>query len=142
MSRFCYQGRDANGTSIQGELDAADKNDVASQLQGRNIVPIEIMESKPARISVADWLLSMTHQQRIAAAELSFFCRQMYTLLNAGVPVFDALTAVRESASNPVLARVVDAIRDGLNEGNELSTTLRRQPGVFSPMFVAVVEVG
>lgn len=142
MARFRYHARDADGTRIEGEIEALDEHAVATQLLARSIIPVDIMAAKSSQPLLPDWLHHLGAKQRIPLTELSFFCRQMYTLLNAGVPIFDALKAIQESASNPVLVQVVNSIVEGLNEGNELSTTLRRHPRIFSPMFVSVVEVG
>ena len=58
------------------------------------------------------------------------------------MPILRALAGLQESAINPALRRVIADLRVSLDAGRELSTAMRRHPGVFSDFYVSVVRVG
>ncbi len=70
------------------------------------------------------------------------FCRQMHTLLKAGVPIVRALAGLEESTQNPALNRIVGDIRDKLQAGQDLSVGMSAHPKVFSPFMVNMLRVG
>jgi MSHA biogenesis protein MshG len=70
------------------------------------------------------------------------FSRQMYTLLKAGVPIMRALAGLQESTQNPVFSAMLQDLRESLDSGRELSTSMRRHPKVFSSFYVSMVQVG
>jgi MSHA biogenesis protein MshG len=141
MPHFAYKGRDRGGQLVAGVLEGADSGAVAGQLSGTGITPIEI---KPAAASAraGPGLFAWLREQRVEHTEILLFCRHMYTLLKAGVPIMGALKGLQESAENKSFSRVVQEIRESLDSGHELSVSLARHPRVFNPFYVAMVRVG
>ena len=141
MPHFTYKGRDRGGQLVTGVLEGADSSAVASQLFGTGITPVEIT---PAAASAqrGPGLLERLREQKVEHTEVLLFCRHMYTLLKAGVPIMGALKGLQESAENKSFTRVVQEIRESLDSGHELSVSLARHPAVFNPFFVAMVRVG
>ena len=91
----------------------------------------------------------------IGTKVLCRFVRQLSTLLHAGMPLVPALSAlveqlqcptnpkrIRRRAARDPLARVVEHIRDSVNEGSSLAEALSRYPGLFSPLFINMVAAG
>jgi MSHA biogenesis protein MshG len=74
--------------------------------------------------------------------ELMLFSRQMYALLKAGVPIMRALGGLQESTDNPALRAALKGVRESLDGGRDLSQSMARQKGVFSPFYVSMVYVG
>ncbi|HET9404636.1 MAG TPA: type II secretion system F family protein, partial [Burkholderiales bacterium] len=87
-------------------------------------------------------LLARLNEQKIGNTEVLLFCRHMYTLLKAGVPIMGALKGLQESTENKAFSRVVQDLRENLDSGHELSVCLTRHPRVFDPFYVAMVRVG
>ncbi len=69
------------------------------------------------------------------------FTRTLGTLMTSGVPVLQALTIVRDTAGNEVIARAVNQIHDSVKEGENMAPPIEAS-GVFPPMVVSMVEVG
>ncbi len=69
------------------------------------------------------------------------FARTLGTLMNAGVPVLQALMIVRDTSRNEVLARAVMSIHDSVKEGENMAPPIE-DCGVFPPMVISMVEVG
>jgi MSHA biogenesis protein MshG len=145
MPQFSYRGRDGAGRAVEGVIDAADSAAVATQLLTLGTTPVDIVPAraaaKPAN-GEARAMVQKFGQRRVSVAELMLFSRQMYALLKAGVPIMRALAGLRESTSNPVVRDAIASVEDSLDQGRDLSSSLARQPHVFSPFYVAMVYVG
>jgi type IV pilus assembly protein PilC len=72
---------------------------------------------------------------------ISRFTRTLGTLLNSGVPILQALTIVKETAGNVVVANVISKVHDRVKEGDTISVPLK-ESGVFPAMVAGMVDVG
>jgi MSHA biogenesis protein MshG len=141
MAHFSYKARSSGGDLVQGVLEGADADGVASQLFNLGMAPVEITATQ-APSAAGPGLLETLFQQGISQQDLMLFSRQMYTLLKAGVPIMRALAGLQESTNNRTFAAVVKDIRESLDSGRELSPSLARHPGAFTPFYVNMVRVG
>lgn len=138
MTSFVYRGRDASGSLVQGVIEATDGSAAADLLVSRGIIPVDL--SAEGEGSRAWWAVKVG-QRRITDEDIMFFSRQMHTLMKAGVPILQALSGLRESATNPTFADVINRLRDSLDAGRELSQALA-ESGVFSAFYIQMVRVG
>jgi len=69
------------------------------------------------------------------------FTRTLGTLMNSGVPVLQALTIVRDTAGNEVVARAIMVVHDSVKEGENIASPME-STSIFPPMVVGMVEVG
>ncbi|MBI3044747.1 MAG: type II secretion system F family protein [Betaproteobacteria bacterium] len=141
MPHFAYKGRDKGGQLVEGVLEGPDSGAVAGQLSAGGITPVEIRPTQPPP-RAGPGLIERFSEEKIGHIEVLLFCRHMYTLLKAGVPIMGALKGLQESAENKGFARVVQDLRENLDSGHELSVCLTRHPKVFDPFYVAMVRVG
>lgn len=142
MPFFAYKGRNARGELMTGVLEGADANAVADQLMTTGVTPVEItVTRKPADAGSGNWLKRL-FEEKVRPMDVQLFSRQMYTLLKAGVPIFRGLAGLQESSVNKAFAKVVQDLRESLDAGRELSTSMRRHPQVFSSFYVSMVRVG
>jgi len=144
LGYFAYKGRDAEGVLVQGVLEGADAAAIATQLFGTGITPIEIGETaRPAASDASSrsgfWKLG---DAKVTPVDLMLFSRQMYSLLKAGVPILRALGGLEESSVNPAFKHALHGVRENLESGRELSTSLQRQGAAFSPYYVSMIYVG
>jgi len=77
---------------------------------------------------------------RSAAFPLRSFSHELAVLLDAGIPLLEAVVTLREKEAAPRVAAALAALADALREGLPLSAGLRRRPEAFGPLFVAAVE--
>lgn len=144
MPHFRYTGRNRRGEAVDGQIDGASPDAVANQLFNNGVTPIDIIEVDVAQ-DVFGGLKALRvrmSEGRVELLDQIFFCRQMYTLLKAGVPIMQALRGLRDSTQNPALAKIIGSIGEGLDAGMDLTTALKRHPDVFSSLFVNLVQVG
>jgi type IV pilus assembly protein PilC len=76
--------------------------------------------------------------RRTAVARMT---RTLGTLLSSGVPVLQALTIVRDTTGNEVIARAMQTVHDAVKEGESMTAPLAACK-VFPPMVISMVEVG
>lgn len=69
------------------------------------------------------------------------FARTLATLLSSGVPLLTSLQIVRNVVANDALEKAIDTVRDGVREGQDIATLLRRT-GEFPPMVTHMIAVG
>lgn len=69
------------------------------------------------------------------------FARTLATLLESGVQLLPALTAVRRVVSNSLLGEAIDRSRDSIREGHGMGQTLQRS-GLFPPLLVEMIKIG
>jgi MSHA biogenesis protein MshG len=145
LAYFAYKGRNADGSMVQGVLEGADSSAIATQLFGTGVTPIEIGETaRPAASTEGGgksnfWKL---RHAKVTPVDLMLFSRQMYSLLKAGVPILRALAGLEESSVNPAFKTALHGVRESLESGRELSTSLQRQGDAFTPYYVSMVYVG
>lgn len=141
MPQFAYKGRDSHGQLVQGVLEGADSGAVAGQLFAIGIAPLEIT---PTTVSAKSGpgLLERLTAPKIGDTDILLFCRHMYTLLKAGVPIMGALKGLQESGESKALTGIIQDLRENLDSGRELSSCLARHPKVFDPFYVSMVRVG
>ncbi|PZP61748.1 MAG: MSHA biogenesis protein MshG [Azospira oryzae] len=142
MSFFAYRGRNAAGEAVQGVLEGADAGAVAAQLFVSGVTPVDIVPTDAPRSERGRQRLAGFTRDRVRHIDLVLFSRQMFTLLKAGVPIMQALAGLQESTDNRAFRAVLKRIREHLDAGRELSVALARQQPVFSPFYVAMVQVG
>ena len=142
MPRFSYTGRTGGGERTQGLLDADSAVECAASLQRNGITPVAIRESGRADRRKALRIELNLFAQRVRPIDVQLFSRQLYTLMRAGVPILRALNGLIESTTNPAFARVIAALKESLEAGRDLSTSMRQHPEVFSPFYISMVRVG
>jgi MSHA biogenesis protein MshG len=142
MLRFTYSGRTQGGEKTQGFLEADSATDCANILLRSGITPITVRETgQSERRNVGGFGFSL-FAPRVMPMDVQLFSRQLYTLMRAGVPILRALSGLMSSTANIAFARVVAALKESLESGRDLSTSMRQHPEAFSTFYVAMVRVG
>ncbi len=77
----------------------------------------------------------------VSKVSISRFTRTLGTLVSSGVPILQALTIVKETSGNVVVANAVQAIHESVKEGETITAPLESS-GVFPPMVISMVDVG
>ncbi|MBL1141741.1 MAG: type II secretion system F family protein [Proteobacteria bacterium] len=141
MPLFSYKGRNARGVLVNGEIDAGTIDSVASQLFNIGITPIDITERKETSSSEIS-LSSYKNRKAPTLDDLVLFSRQMYTLMKSGVPMLKSISGLIQSSRNFKLIAALKEMMSYLESGRDLSSSLARHPGIFSPLYISMVKVG
>jgi len=79
--------------------------------------------------------------QVVTKVSISRFARTLGTLVSSGVPILQALTIVKETAGNVIIANAVAKVHESVKEGETITAPLEASR-VFPPMVVSMVDVG
>lgn len=142
MPLFTYAARDEVGTRIEGSLEAADASTLAAALSAQGLLLVQAQEQRVQESSPLDNLKTRWLDKPINTVDLLLFCRQMATLLKAGVPLLRSLKGLEESTAKPRFAQVLGGLQHELEGGRELSLSMKNQGRVFSNYMVNMVRVG
>lgn len=142
MPRYRYLARNARGEALESEVEAPSPALVADQLLERELIPVRITVAADAPAWLEAWRERWRSNQRVRGEDLVLFCRQMYTLTKAGVPIARALRGLAETARKPAMARALRGVVESLEGGRELSFALSQHPEVFPLLLISMVQVG
>ncbi|WP_374288559.1 type II secretion system F family protein [Pseudomonas fluvialis] len=143
MAQFRYSGRNAQGARVSGLVEAASLDQAANELLAQQITPLQIVAQQADKgADVLQQLLERLRRRRVELDELIIFCRQMYSLSKAGVPIIRAIGGLAESTRNLYLREVLQAVRSDLERGLGLAVAMNVHPRVFNTLFISMVSVG
>jgi MSHA biogenesis protein MshG len=143
MPEYKFKARNKMGNEINGQRNALSEEELANQLLKEALIPIDIEiyideSSQLKKTPIIYWPFN----KKVSQDELQIFCRQMETLLRAGIPILTAVTRLAETARDKKLKEALMQILSTLNQGRSLSQALALFPDIFSDFFVNLVKVG
>src|ERR1700704_284796 len=107
MATFAFKAVDLSGVSTRGELEADDKQAVASQLRAKGLIVLDIEEHK----NPADLGDMIGRFKRVKATELTVVTRQLSTMVSSGMSLLRALYVLEEQAKSDKLKEALIQIR-------------------------------
>ncbi|MDV6315943.1 type II secretion system F family protein [Idiomarina sp. HP20-50] len=144
--QFRYRARDKSGQLQQGSLDANDERNAADVLMRRGLVPLSINPTRTQSFSLFNSAfgesLKSAFQPKVSLDELIIFCRQMYSLTQAGIPMLRAIEGLADTTQNKRLRKTLQDVHDQLERGRNLSSAMSHHRGVFPRLVIAIVHVG
>jgi type IV pilus assembly protein PilC len=143
MGRYVFQAKNAAGKIQMGQLEAIDEVEVRSKLKAQNMVPLRIVPApgtKPA--SRGFQLAGLGGPKKASSKDLQIFTRQFSTLINAGIPVVDALKLLGEGKRDPALKDAAQKVRQSIESGKRLGDAMGTMPHIFDRFYVNMVRAG
>lgn len=134
MKKFKYKAMKNDGTKTNGEYEANSREDVMEMITSNGYYPLKVEEVvESATINI---------KRKIKVKEISIFCRQMYTMLDAGVPLINALNLMSTQVTNKHLVEIVKVLEEDVRKGEMLSNSMRKFPEAFPTLLTSMVESG
>lgn len=143
---FEYSGRDSEGKLVEGTLEASNLESALKDLKRRQVLPSKLQPGKKkssANISAGALQKQWQELQMppVKHDDLIMFCRQMFALMKAGIPLLRAISGLAETARNERLKITLRDVLKNLQGGTELATALAHHD-IFSPLFVSMIRMG
>ena len=137
MATFAFKALDVSGVSTRGELEADDKQSVASQLRAKGLIVLDIEEQKTTDLGdyVGRW-------KRVKPQELTIATRQLATMISSGMSLLRALYVLEEQARSDKFRGAITQVRMDVEAGLALSDALGRHPDIFNDLYIAMVGAG
>ncbi|HET7098815.1 MAG TPA: type II secretion system F family protein [Patescibacteria group bacterium] len=136
MNRFNYKAKDKEGRLVTGEVEAASTSDAARLVKSKGLYVISITPKIDSPFTIIE-----RFRNRVTPKDTATFTRQLSTMINAGLPITEALLILR-SQSKGSMQKIVAQILADVEAGESFSTSLARHPKIFSPTYIALVKSG
>lgn len=138
MPAFQYIEVDKYGKTVKGNMVAADKNEVVSNLKakGSKVIKIEQREESSGgskKITLFD--------KKVTTKDIYIFCKQMHTMLNAGMPLLSAITVLENQTENPTFKKIFLEMQLDLQKGTVLSQAMKKHKQ-FPTLLLNMIEAG
>ncbi|MDP2172930.1 MAG: type II secretion system F family protein [Candidatus Cloacimonadaceae bacterium] len=148
MPNFSYIVKDAKGARIEGII-KGDTLDMAVEKlakEGNTIISVKAASEGAfkGKLSLFDKLMLTIYKIRtgVSLRVLVFFTRQLSTMFSAGLTIEKAITDLEKEEKHKKFARVLRKLGDDIRKGFSLSEAMEQHPGVFNPLYVALVKAG
>jgi type IV pilus assembly protein PilC len=136
VNSYKYSAKDKNGQNINGTIQAASEAEVADILHKKEMVVFLVEFVKISTVS------SKLIDKKIKLDDLVIFSRQLATMIDAGIPLVNALGILAEQIENENLRGIVGNVRQDIEAGMSFCDALAKHPLVFSDLFVNMVKAG
>ncbi|HET9339707.1 MAG TPA: type II secretion system F family protein [Casimicrobiaceae bacterium] len=127
---FLWEGTDRNNRQVRGESKAASETVVTSNLrrQGIRVTKIKRQTFRGGR--------------RVSEKDVTFFTRQLATMLKAGVPLLQSFEIVARGHSNARFSRLMMDVKSRIEAGSSLADAFRQHPAQFDNLYCNLVAAG
>ncbi|MDX1386377.1 MAG: type II secretion system F family protein, partial [bacterium] len=143
MAVFSYKGMDAAGKKVAGIIDADNIKSARAKLRKSKIFPTDVSEGgRGGGISVGGGIDLKKYFEKVKVTDVANMTRQLSTLLNANVPLVDALGALVEQIDNEKLKSAISETRERVKEGARLADSLKAYPDIFGNLYINMVHAG
>src|SRR2546430_17426100 len=134
MPVFEYTARNVKGEIVQNKGEFATRDDVLAHLRKNRLVVVQVREAPKA--------FKIRFGPGIKTRDVVIFTRQFATMINAGLPLVQALDILAQQTENKFLADVTRAVVYDVESGHTLADALRKRPKAFSGLYVNMVAAG
>ncbi len=147
MTNFRYAAKGPGGKTVEGTIDASDRQEAVAELRRQNLVVVRVDEAAAGRAPQAKrkGLGSITLGKTKPSAkriERVIFTRQLATMIGSGLSLIESLGVLEEQAESPGMkatcAKLIEQVRGGV----DLSVAMEQCPKAFSPLYVSMVRAG
>jgi general secretion pathway protein F len=141
MPAFRYEAVDAGGVTRKGVVNADSPRSARADLRSQGLTPLSV-DVIAAQLDASGAARSRGFGERLSQVELALFTRQLASLLEAGLPLEQAFTALLEQAERPYVRDLVASIRSEVMGGASFSDALSHHPRDFGEIYRALIASG
>ena len=146
MPVYAYKGLSSQGKAVTGIVDADNPKGARLKLRHDGIFPTDVTEeqrkSKEAAAAARTEFNLTLFTERISPQDLALLTRQLSTLVGAGIPLVECLSALIEQVESARIKRMLSQVREQVTEGTSLADALKGHPRVFTDLYINMVRAG
>src|SRR5437667_45055 len=136
MPVFQYTARTLKGDLVNDKIDLPSRDDVIAHLRKNRMVVVQV------RAAPKEFKLSLKFGGGVKTRDIVVLTRQFATMINAGLPLVQALDILAQQTENKILADVTRQVVYDVESGHTLADALRKHPRAFSDLYVNMVAAG
>ena len=137
MADYSYLAVNEKGKQVKGTVDAPDSRAAMNLVRDRGLTVIKVTEA-----TVLNKEIKIEFHKKVKARDIGVFCRQMSSILDAGISITEALDILTEQTEKKQLREAVETTRDNVAKGELLSDAMRQAGGVFPSILISLVQTG
>ncbi len=137
MATYSYVAVTKMGDQTKCNIEAKNVEAAKLMLQTNGLTPISV---KAQSFFSKD--INIGGEKKVTKRDLSVFCRQFTSILNAGVTVVEALNMLADQTQNKTLVKALRKTSESVQQGETLAVSMSKHPKIFPEMFVNMVEAG
>jgi type IV pilus assembly protein PilC len=124
------------GERIEGTYEAVSRDAVMDMISTNNYYPLKIEEINEGT------KIDFSTLKKVNTKDIAIFCRQFYTMLDAGLSINGALHILAEQLTNKKLRGALAKVEEEVRKGSTLSEAMKEQKNIFPELLVSMVETG
>jgi len=136
MPVWTYSARTVSGELKRAEHEAASRDEVMAHLRSQRLIPVTVRE-KPKGINI-----SLLGSGKVKTRDIVIMTRQFATMINAGLPLVQALDILAKQSDNKTLQSTLQDVLYDVESGNTLADAMRDHTKAFTPLYVNMVAAG
>lgn len=145
MAIYNYKVIDINGEIQTGVHEANSEEEVIEFLRSRGEKPLEIDKKEEKKNEEKESLLNTEIsflKKKPKPKDIIVFCRQLHTMLYAGMPLISALEVLIDQSENEIVKEAIEEITDEVKKGKMLSVAMSHHMDIFPKLLVNMIEAG
>jgi general secretion pathway protein F len=166
MPIYNYTGLNVKGEKVNGYIESGDRSFAVTELKNKGIYVKAITldananasasrrtnadSDKPdaGRFNAAGFyehlkgILNLKIEKRPSQSDIAVLFHQIYSLLKAGVPIYESILDIKASVKNKMLSKILSDISGKIKEGSPLSSSLKEYPEIFPNIVISSIEAG
>ena len=130
---------DLKGRVIETVYRAESKGEIINLIRSKGHKPVAVNIEAEKGNDIAQIEI---FQKKVKVNDISIFCKQMHTMLNAGMPLLTSLDVLGAQTENKTLAKTIKQMATQVQKGDILSVSMKQHPKVFPSLLISMVEAG
>lgn len=133
---FNYRAVNAQGAYQEGQFEGGSREELMEMLRGNNLIPVEINQDITAGRTVK------RGSGKFKTKDLSIFCRQFATMLQAGIGIVKCLDILEKQSTHQGLKNACGEMMTSVQKGNLLSNAMAEHRELFPQLLIQMVVAG
>ena len=136
MKKFKYRAMKPDGGKVEQEYEANSRDEVVAMITANGYYPLKI-EEVSNKTSI-----NFSFSDKVGSKDLAVFCRQMYTMLDAGVSITNALNMMTAQTTNKKLQGILQEVEEDVKKGAMLSEAMDKHKNIFPQLLISMIQSG
>lgn len=137
MASYKYKAMTADGKTKRGTIEANSLERASDKLKSEGYNVLELKDA-----GALDKDININIGGKVKSKDLTMFCKQFASILNAGVTIITALDMLGEQATNKTMKVALIDMKNSVEKGNNLADSMKMHPKVFPPILINMVQAG
>lgn len=133
---YKYKAITNEGKTIEGVFEANSRAEVVSMIKERNHLPVEVDIDAGAEAQIN------LFNPKVKKKDLAVFCRQFYTMIDAGLGIVKCLDILVMQTENKTLKKALGAVYEDVQKGFSISGAMKKHPKAFPNLLINMIEAG